>query len=54
MEEPVENEELPEDEETQRLMQDHDIDQDTAEEAQKLMNEEGLDEDEAVELAEDV
>ena len=40
------------DEETKRLMQDHDIDEDTAEQAQELI-EEGLDEDDAVEIAEE-
>lgn len=47
--EPIED--GPEDEEIQRLMLDHDVDQDIAEKAQELM-EEGLDEDEAIELAE--
>lgn len=51
MEEPIEN--GPEDEETQRLMQEHDIDEDTAEKAQELIDE-GLDEDEAVEIAEEI
>ena len=54
MEEPVENENVPEDEEIKQLMEDHGIDQETAEEAQKIMNEEGLDEDEAIELAEEM
>jgi hypothetical protein len=52
MEEPIENE-LPEDEEVQRLMQEHEIDEETAEKAQELINE-GIDEDEAIELAEDI
>ena len=43
-----ENEE--EDDETRQLMEDHDIDEDTAERAQEWINE-GLDEDDAVELA---
>lgn len=51
MEEPTEN--GPEDEEVQRLMQEHDIDEDTAEKAQELIDE-GIDEDEAIELAEDM
>lgn len=42
-----------EDEETRRLMKDHEIDQDTAEKAQELIAE-GFDEDEAIELAEEV
>jgi uncharacterized protein YoaH (UPF0181 family) len=53
MEEPNENNDGPEDEEIQRLMQDHDIDQDMAEKAQELIAE-GIDEDEAIELAEDM
>lgn len=54
MEKPIENEDLPEDEETRRLMEEHEIDQETAEEAQKLMDEDGLDEDEAIEIAEEM
>lgn len=54
MEEPMENEDGSEDEEIQRLMSDHDIDQDTAEKVQELIDNEGLDEDEAVELAEEL
>lgn len=50
----MENLDGPEDEEIQRLMEEHDIDQETAEKAQKLMDEEGLDEDEAIELAEEL
>ena len=42
---------LPEDEDTRRLMKDHEVDQDTAEKAQELIDA-GLDEDEAIELAE--
>ncbi|MEK7126402.1 MAG: hypothetical protein AAB835_02860 [Patescibacteria group bacterium] len=53
MEEPVENGNGPEDEEVQRLMSDHDIDEDTAEKAQELIDE-GIDEDEAIELAEEI
>jgi hypothetical protein len=45
-------EEQPEDEEISRLMEEHDIDEETAERAQELIDE-GLDEDDAVELAED-
>ena len=41
------------DEETRRLMHDHDIDEDTAEKAQELIDE-GLDEDEAIEVAEEI
>lgn len=41
------------DEDTKRLMDDHLIDEDTAEKAQELIDE-GLDEDEAVELAEEL
>lgn len=52
MEDPIENE-LPEDEEIQRLMQEHEIDEETAEKAQELIDE-GLDEDEAIELAEEL
>lgn len=46
-------ENLPEDEETRRLMEEHNIDEDIAEKAQELIDE-GLDEDEAVELAEEL
>jgi len=41
------------DEETARLMEDHDIDEDTVEEVEELMDE-GLDEDDAVEFADEV
>ena len=51
MEEPVEN--GPEDEEIKQLMEDHDIDEETAEKAQEFIDE-GIDEDEAVELAEEL
>ena len=44
---------IPEDEEVQRLMKDHDIDEDTAEKAQELIDE-GIDEDEAIELADEI
>ena len=47
-----ENDDIPEDEEVGRLMEDHDIDEDTAEKVQELI-EEGLDEDDAVELADE-
>ena len=47
-------EDLSEDGEIRRLMDDHGIDEDTAEKAQQLIEEEGLDEDEAVELAEEI
>ncbi len=43
-------EDEPEDEETRRLMEDHDIDADTAEKVQELIDD-GLDEDDAVEIA---
>ena len=41
------------DEEIKRLVEEHDIDEDTAEKAQELIDE-GLDEDEAVEVAEEL
>ena len=44
---------LPEDEETRRLMKDHDIDADTAERARELIDE-GIDEDDVIELAEEL
>lgn len=47
-----ENDDISEDEETRRLMKEHDIDEDVAEKAQELIDE-GLDEDDAVELAEE-
>ena len=40
------------DEETKRLMKEHEVDEDVAEKAQELIDE-GIDEDEAVELAEE-
>jgi len=43
----------PENEETIRLMEDHDIDEDTAEKVQELIDE-GFDEDDAVELADEL
>ena len=46
-------EEQPEDEETRRLMEEHDIDEDEAEKVQELIDE-GLDEDDAVELADEM
>ncbi len=42
-----------EDEEVQRLMSDHDIDEEAAEKAQELIAE-GIDEAEAIELAEEI
>lgn len=42
-----------ENEDKKRLMDDHQIDEDTAEKAQELIDE-GLDEDEAVELADEL
>lgn len=41
------------DEETKRLMKEHEVDEDIAEKAQELIDE-GLDEDEAIEIAEDL
>jgi hypothetical protein len=41
------------DEEIKRLVEEHDIDEDTAEKAQELIDE-GLDEDDAVEVAEEL
>lgn len=41
-------------EEVARLMEEHDINKDTAEKAQELIEGDGLDEDEAVELAEEL
>lgn len=41
------------DEETKRLMEEHEIDEDVAEKAQELIDE-GLDEDEAIEIAEEL
>jgi len=49
----LDNKDAPEDEETRRLMEEHDIDEDQAEKVQELIDE-GLDEDDAVELADDV
>ena len=46
-------EDLPEDEEVQRLMQEHGIDEDTAQKAQELIDE-GLDEDDALEISQDL
>lgn len=40
------------DEETKRLMKEHDVDEDVAEKVQELIDE-GLDEDEAIEFAEE-
>ena len=51
MEEPTEN--GPGDEEIKQLMEDHDIDEETAEKAQEFIDE-GIDEDEAIELAEEL
>jgi hypothetical protein len=52
MEDQPENEDKP-DEEIAQLMEDHDIDEDTAEKVQELIDE-GLDEDDAVELADEL
>ncbi len=43
----------PDDEEIKQLMEDHDIDEDTAEKAKELIDE-GVDEDDAVELADEM
>lgn len=43
----------PEDEEIKQLMEDHDIDEDTAEKAKELIDE-GVDEDDAIELADEM
>ena len=53
MDEESDNEDTPEDEEIGRLMEEHDIDEDTAEKAQELIDE-GLDEDDAVEIADEM
>jgi hypothetical protein len=53
MDEIEENEEVVVDEEIARLMEEHDIDEDTAEKVQELVDE-GLDEDDAVELADEL
>jgi hypothetical protein len=53
MDDDLENEDAPEDEEINRLMEEHDIDEDTAEKVQELIDE-GLDEDDAVELADEL
>ena len=50
----TDTENLPENEDVRRLMQDYDIDEDTAEKAQELIDTEGLDEDEAIELADEL
>lgn len=42
------------DEETRRLMEEHDLDQDDAEKVQEITEEWGIDEDEAVELLDDL
>ncbi len=53
MDEEMEIDEAPEDDEIRRLMQEHDIDADTAQKAQELIDD-GLDEDEAIELADEI
>ena len=53
MDNPEKDNENVEDEETRRLMKEHEVDQDTAEKAQELIDE-GLDEDEAIEVAEEL
>ncbi len=49
----ADDEDLPEDEDVRRLMEEHDIDEDAAEKVQELIDE-GFDEDDAVELADDL
>lgn len=41
------------DDETKRLMKEHEVDEDVAESAQELIDE-GMDEDEAIEIAEEL
>jgi hypothetical protein len=53
MDEETTNDNNPEDEEIRRLMEDYDIDADTAERVQELINE-GIDEDDAVELVDEI
>lgn len=48
----TEDDDLPEDEEQARLMEEHDIDKDKAEKVQELIDD-GLDEDDAVEFADE-
>lgn len=49
----MDDDDIPEDEEIQRLMEEHEIDADTAEKAQELIDE-GLDKEEAIELADEL
>ncbi len=42
------------DEETKRIMEEHDLDEDDAEKVQRITEEWGIDEDEAVELKDDL
>ena len=53
MDEETTDDNNPEDEEIRRLMEDYDIDADTAERVQELINE-GIDEDDAVELVDEI
>lgn len=53
MDEETTNDNNPEDEEIRRLMEEHDIDADTAERVQELIDE-GIDEDDAVELVDEI
>ena len=53
MDEENDIEDISDDEEIQRLMEDYDIDKDTAEKAQELIDE-GLDEEDAVEFADEI
>jgi len=53
MDDEIEKENAPKDEEIAQLMEDHDIDEDQAEKVQELIDE-GLDEDDAVELADEL
>jgi hypothetical protein len=53
MDDELEEAHTPEDEDIARLMEEHDIDEDTAEKVRELIDE-GLDEDDAVELADEL
>ncbi|MFA5067686.1 MAG: hypothetical protein WC466_06615 [Candidatus Izemoplasmatales bacterium] len=53
MDEETTDDNNPEDEEIRRLMEDYDIDADTAERVQELIDE-GIDEDDAVELVDEI
>ena len=53
MDEEIINNDNIEDEEIQRLAEEHDIDADTAEQVEELIDE-GIDEDDAVKLADEI